>query len=226
MKKKLWICSKILISTKRNELFCHKRENRGELWGKIEIQDSKSWVVVKQLTVFWKVGGECFCPLWKYTNEHWNATKSKPFPSLSAFLLCHTPAHIPHVCVSPCMQLLRHVLYSSCTIPYSPATLPVAPLNDQGVEWLPQQCLVTTMPTIAPAFFFFLRPEGNEMMPACFLCLYLASQCQDCLSPAFLYFPPCCIIRDVTLRQLVFYCKLHMCSTDISNLWKRHSLHL
>lgn len=92
--------------------------------------------------------------------------------NLKAFVLCHTPAHIPSVCKSPCMQLLHHVVYSSCTIPYSPATLPVAPLNDQGVEWLSQQHLVATMPTIAPAFF--LRSEGNEMVIAHFSCLYLA----------------------------------------------------
>lgn len=152
----------------------------------------------------------------------WNATKRKSLPSSSVFLLCHTPAHIPRVCVSPCMQLLRHVVHNSLFSSYTASG---------STQW--PRCGMALPAMLGhhnannSTRFFFLRSEGNEMVIACFLRLYLASQCQDCLSPAFLYFPPCCIIRGgVTLWQLVFYCMLHTCSTDISNLWKRRSLHL
>lgn len=93
-------------------------------------------------------------------------------------------------------------------------------------KWLSQQCLVTTMPATASAYFLRSEREWNAD------CQLLASpfslrDAKIVLPQPLLTFHNVVQLRgDVTVRQLVFYCKLQTCSTDISSWWKSCPLHL
>lgn len=178
-----------------------------------------------------KSGWSLLLSSWKCTNEHWVKRRKE---QTSSQLICF-PA-LPHTCPHPpCLYKPTHAASSSRFAQLMHYSLLSSSTASGSTRWPRCGMAIPAMlghhnANNSTCFFSEVWREWNGdclasvfrlTMPGLSLAVFSLTM------PAFLYFPPHCVVRGgVTLRQLVFDCVLRMCPTNVSTLWKRCALHL